>query len=1142
MFRANRLRIQSLRVSHVCVSCKPSTASLCRVRPPFLTNATLAGGRTYSDDVQAPAASEAATADLTDKKLQKPKKKSKGPRRPVNPRRITPTKKTGTSDQTPQVSTGEPTPEVIMDVYKSLQSLERSYRSINQRMAGLHKEATKSPEDSDTTGKGEKPILYDASLVRQTKKLEAKIATVKGTLNVLKDVLGNQQIPLESLTKRPSETASSPQPAGSKEVGESDAQTKPRKGSKAPKSSTKSQGMPEQKASGERKAVQLTSLAGRFALAAADASASSAFTSSPTSKTHDDGNTRSADSKKKGKSKRPLNVERVHANELALQPVEQDMPEVPKLSYGLDRALFNPGVYQLQDPHSRVYNFDPYLANIMPINEFDFNALKKYVTSSKDQTLFGLASKLEKRYCGSTSSMTAMLSHFHFLLSAWRPINASTLSQTFRAENSNFTQIMRSPAATFLHLRDGVYSIDADKEFDFASILSMLGKSMEKLLTLPRDEFERYRKKNSDQITEEERNAEEAFHFTTFGDFLMRSQLDAYDSRLPGTGMFDLKTRSVISIRMDATGYQKGLGYELRNRFGNWESFEREYYDMIRSTMLKYSLQVRMGRMDGIFVAYHNTQRIFGFQYISLEEMDLALHGTEDKQLGDLEFKLSLHLLNKVLDRATKRFPGRSIRLHIETRPTNPPLMYIFAKPVTHEQIEKIQTTQHAAIAEYEKEILGLVQEGEREQMEAEDVDSELEQAAEEEVEAVVDGTRTQQLQTQEFWEEMQEKVDAAIEDDALGVDHVREAIRDALQQSGLLEARSPQEADTYVDALLGVLVRSAKDVRQTKSTNVESGSLAVEIDAAGEMSVSDKATTTDELTETAQANAQAAETELLQDVESDAAVEEQDSAARRSRDTSLKELILRLALSVDEKPEYDDIQAADEDGVSDDSKLSNFGLILSELVAKSKTKDSGLTTRVDEIDAPSNPLTSPEHSSQETVERGPEEQEDADDELLGMHLTVRNTVNGKVVERPVSKSERLDWQLEYSLDEIDVAQAQKLYRRLKDRRRKALEKGDEHRDTEWYKMFKGNLKKFSDEGRRYRQEKDNIEKDLPVHVFGKDEVMTYDEAFGYLKEWRRHPHEELNGNESKEGNVLDLEDIDAEENKTETDEKQSSS
>src|SRR5436853_2216511 len=78
---------------------------------------------------------------------------------------------------------------------------------------------------------------------------------------------------------------------------------------------------------------------------------------------------------------------------------------------------------------------------------------------------------------------------------------------------------------------------------------------------------------------------------------------------------------------------------------------------MILSAFLKYSIQVRMGRMDGIFVAFHNTEQIFGFQYVSLPELDSTLHGTWDTTIGDEEFKLSLHLMNKVMDRATEKFP-----------------------------------------------------------------------------------------------------------------------------------------------------------------------------------------------------------------------------------------------------------------------------------------------------------------------------------------------------------------------------------------------------------------------------------------------------------------------------------------------------
>ena len=294
----------------------------------------------------------------------------------------------------------------------------------------------------------------------------------------------------------------------------------------------------------------------------------------------------------------------------------------------------------------------------MPVAEFDFSSLKEYITSSRDESLKRLAKAHGKRYMGSTSSMTAVLAHFHFLLSQWRSINTSMLSKAFPTPpQPNFTEMSRIPSAVFLRWKDGAYAIDADKQFDSANVLSMLGKSMEKLLTLSTDDFERYRKSNPGQVTDEEQLAPETFHYSTMGDFLMRSQLDAHDPRLPGTGMFDLKTRAVISIRMDVENYEHGVGYEIKSRQGEFESYEREYYDMIRAAFLKYSMQVRMGRMDGIFVAFHNVERIFGFQYISLSEMDATIHGQWDTTVGDQEFKLSLDLLNKILDRATNKFP-----------------------------------------------------------------------------------------------------------------------------------------------------------------------------------------------------------------------------------------------------------------------------------------------------------------------------------------------------------------------------------------------------------------------------------------------------------------------------------------------------
>ncbi|EAW08649.1 uncharacterized protein ACLA_095820 [Aspergillus clavatus NRRL 1] len=345
----------------------------------------------------------------------------------------------------------------------------------------------------------------------------------------------------------------------------------------------------------------------------------------------------------------------------------------------------------------------------MPVTEFDFDALKEYITSSRDEILRGIAAKEKKKYVGSSSSMTSVLSHFHYLLSSWRPINASTLSQGFPDKLRTFTRLLRAPSAMFLRYQDGVYAIDADKEFDSANILMNLGKSLEKLLTLPKEDFERYRRTSTNKISAEEESAiPEAYHYSTTGDFVMRSQLDAYDPRLPGTGMFDLKTRAVVSIRMDVRNFEHGLGYEIRRRFGTYESYEREYFDMIRAAFLKYSLQVRVGRMDGIFVAFHNIERIFGFQYVSLPEMDEALHGQSDTSLGDAEFQLSIALWNKVLDKATAKFPKKSLRFHFETRDAQTPFMYIFAEPVTDEEIHAIQTKNSEKIEAYQRRILNL--------------------------------------------------------------------------------------------------------------------------------------------------------------------------------------------------------------------------------------------------------------------------------------------------------------------------------------------------------------------------------------------------------------------------------------------------
>ncbi|KAK3359800.1 mitochondrial mRNA processing protein [Lasiosphaeria hispida] len=822
-------------------------------------------------------------------------------------------------------------------------------------------------------------------------------------------------------------------------------------------------------------------------------------------------------------------VKLVDPRKLALVPVQKQQPPVPGLSYGLDRVLFNPGVYHLQDPRSRVFNFDPYLARIMPIKEFDFNALKQYVTSSKDLALISIAQESKKKYTGSTSSMTAMLAHFHFLLSAWRPVNDALTSRNFQPDSKNFTRIMRAPAATFLHYKDGTYAIDADKQFDTANILSMLGKSMEKLLTLPKDEFEKYRKSKSDQLTDEERNGPEAFHYTTLGDFMMRSQLDAYDPRIPGTGMFDVKTRAVVSIRMDSKDFQKGLGYEIRGRFGQWESFEREYFDMIRSAFLKYSLQVRMGRMDGIFVAFHNTERIFGFQYVPLAEMDLALHGTTNSCIGNQEFKASLFILNEVLDKATKKFPHQSLRLFFETRPSDPPFMYIFAKPVTPGEIEKVQGTSRAKIEEFEQNILGLRKGPEietedsqligREEEGAEEDD--VETAEEEGVEETVEADEGQEETNLDVWEDMMAKVEDTLENEEQGVTTVRAAIEHALWQSGLLHPSTPDESRHYLDSLLQALTSSNEpeessinDTAVVESADAQTNKTqdpTVSTIDSDEVSMADgqidagnrPALTTEEAEDpTYQVGVEHAEVEQAGSYEGTHTPAAQESPPD---EPTLKDLILRLAAQVQAVPSERRIsvrkteQQAEDELTADAARLHKFETILLELISKSRESSQGVE------ESASSPVDTSGTQEQTQAGEGRQEQSASEEakeppeeggEIFGMILTSKNKVNESYVDRPEDLEKRDKWVVEYAIEEIPAERADRLYKMMTVRRRKVLGDSDEDKDKTWRSMFKGKLEEYSSAGRIRRAKETALAKQYPVFVTG-EKPYTWDSVFG---------------------------------------------
>ncbi|KAL6304323.1 mitochondrial protein Pet127-domain-containing protein [Sparassis latifolia] len=295
------------------------------------------------------------------------------------------------------------------------------------------------------------------------------------------------------------------------------------------------------------------------------------------------------------------------------------------------------GVTWLQDPRSSVYNFHPKLKKIPKVDTFAFDRLTGFVTSSKDEDLWQLAKKEGCTFVGSTSSLTGVLSHIYFLLSDDKLVDLHNLTSAFRREPRTFTPGQRMPVSVVLRYRDGVYSVDSDvSHLDVMkeSILSKLGIMMEKVFTTSWDRVQNL----LDRPPTEDMNVvpeKEAYRYAKCGKFVMRAQLDCHHSSLPGTGVFDIKTRAAMPIRLDVWNYQDHVDYRIKSVHGPVESFEKEYYDLIRSAFLKYrhvslsaeDFQARIGDMDGVFVAFHNTDQIFGFQYIPLEEMDMRLYG-----------------------------------------------------------------------------------------------------------------------------------------------------------------------------------------------------------------------------------------------------------------------------------------------------------------------------------------------------------------------------------------------------------------------------------------------------------------------------------------------------------------------------------
>nr|XP_019000426.1 uncharacterized protein I203_06840 [Kwoniella mangroviensis CBS 8507]OCF63887.1 hypothetical protein I203_06840 [Kwoniella mangroviensis CBS 8507] len=354
----------------------------------------------------------------------------------------------------------------------------------------------------------------------------------------------------------------------------------------------------------------------------------------------------------------------ISAREVSINEVKpmRDM-KIARLRKALGRVLFSPGVIPLRDFRTGVWNFEPSLHDIPQPDKFAFHRCPPYITPSQDEASLNII------FVGSTSTLTKALSQIYFAISGGKGVDLSTLSQDFTCERTTFTPGAELPASIIVDkMSDGIYSVDSDKRWDIENVISDFGRILEKMLTCEVHDFKRFLLSSPESaVPEEERTAKEAYRYQRVNSLLMRSQLDCYDPRLPGNGVFDIKTRACLPVRHDRANYLANSAYDISKDRGYTQSYEREYYDLLRAGMLKFSLQVRIGGMDGIFLAYHNTSRLYGFQYISLSEIDERIFGSTE--MAEQAFRLSVSLLELLLQKSVAEFPDQAINILLKHSP-----------------------------------------------------------------------------------------------------------------------------------------------------------------------------------------------------------------------------------------------------------------------------------------------------------------------------------------------------------------------------------------------------------------------------------------------------------------------------------------
>lgn len=386
----------------------------------------------------------------------------------------------------------------------------------------------------------------------------------------------------------------------------------------------------------------------------------------------------------------PSDIKPLSIENLSTEAINDDSQWeiIPELCHNLKSIVENPGIYKLEDIKNSMpeknYNF---LKNVQQPNETDMDQIPPYTPPSFDKDLIKFAQKNEgTKYIMSTSTISYFLSNLFYVFSYFQEANYNCVPTYNKGEKKKYMNAQRRPYTNFFRVVDkekDIWALDSDNGVFYPDhkILMDLGKILERVYTMEPDHYEGVFSKTKQNLDKYKLDDDDFHRFMKVNnDICLRSQIDCMQTMKDNKKIvYEIKTRALAAIRYDIYNYKDYVDYEIDDILGHINSYEREYYDLIRGGFLKYFFQLKIGGMDGAFISYHNTVKTFGFEYVKRTHMEEMLFGSTFK--ADISFVVTSKVMVKILDEIKLFLKGQDFTFvkigYNAVAPTNSLILYV---------------------------------------------------------------------------------------------------------------------------------------------------------------------------------------------------------------------------------------------------------------------------------------------------------------------------------------------------------------------------------------------------------------------------------------------------------------------------------